>query len=169
MTRSTTATRSFTALLVAAGFAVSLGAQTPPPSPQPSTPDQPKPAEKRMGSADAKSVTVTGCVREGDMPNSFVLANADVSSIPGLSSGSSATGTSGSASTATLGLTSSGVDLKPHVGHKVEVTGTVAPAMGRPSGTSGTPEAGAPSAGDKDKKAKINVTAVKHVSDSCTM
>ena len=169
MTRSTTATRSFTALLVAAGFAVSLGAQTPPPTP-PSTPDQPKPAEKRMGSADAKSVTLTGCVREGDMPNSFVLANADVSSIPGLSAGSAATGTSGAASTATLGLTSSGVDLKPHVGHKVEVTGTIAPSGPRPSGTTGTPEAGAPSAaGDKDKKAKINVTAVKHISDSCTM
>jgi hypothetical protein len=168
MTRSTTATRSFTALLVAAGFAVSLGAQTPPP-PQPSTPDQPKPAEKRMGAGDAKSVTVTGCVREGDMPNSFVLANADVSSIPGLSSPTAGTAGSPGAATATLGLTSSGVDLKPHVGHKVEVTGSLAASAPRPSGTSGTPEAGAPSAGDKDKKAKINVTAVKHVSDSCTM
>jgi hypothetical protein len=168
MTRSTTATRSFTALLVAAGFAVSLGAQTPPPSPQPSTPEPQKPAaEKKMG--DAKSVTVTGCVREGDMPNSFVLANADVSSIPGLSSPTAGTAGSPGAATATVGLTSSGVDLKPHVGHKVEVTGSLAASAPRPSGTTGTPEAGAPSAGDKDKKPKINVTAVKHISDSCTM
>ncbi|HEX2445442.1 MAG TPA: hypothetical protein VHJ77_15970 [Vicinamibacterales bacterium] len=50
------------------------------------------------------------------------------------------------------------------------MTGSLAASAPKPSGTSGTPEAGAPSAaGDKDKKAKINVTAVKHISDSCTM
>jgi hypothetical protein len=164
MTRSTTATQSFTALLLATGFAVTLGAQYP---------DQKQP-EKKAGSTE-KIVTVTGCVREGDTPNSFVLANADLSALERSGSSSStppstAAGTAGTtAASGTIQLISPSVDLKQHVGHKVEVTGTPAVAMDRPSGTAGAPESADPAAKDKDKdKKKLNVQSVKMVSDSCS-
>jgi hypothetical protein len=137
-----------------------------------------KPADKMSGKT-AQSVTITGCVREGDTPNSFVLANVDPNALSG-HQGSSATGTAGTpsapaasaagaANTATVALISTGdIDLKKHVGHKVEVSGTIAP--GKPesgAGTAGTPSADTAA---KDKQAhKLNVRSVKHVSESCSM
>jgi len=64
-----------------------------------------KPKDEKMAK-DAKTVAVTGCVAEAD--GHFMLNNATWE---------------GTAKPATVAL--SGGTLKPHVGHKVEVTGTM--------------------------------------------
>jgi len=64
-----------------------------------------KPKDDKMAK-DAKTVAVTGCVAEAD--GHFMLNNATWE---------------GTAKPATVAL--SGGTLKPHVGHKVEVTGTM--------------------------------------------
>lgn len=67
-----------------------------------------KPKDDKMAK-DAKTVAVTGCVAEAS--GHFMLNNATWE---------------GAAAPATVGL--SGGTLKPHVGHKVEVTGMMKPA-----------------------------------------
>jgi hypothetical protein len=159
-------TRCLTGCLVAVGLATAgVSAQYP----------EQKPAEK---SKSAQTVTIAGCVREGDTPNSFVLANVDASALaaPG-ATGTAGAPPAGSPSTAmtTVQLVSSAdIDLKKHVGHKVEISGTIAPAGA--AGTSGTPST-PPSdttarEADKDKSKqahKLTVRSVKHVSESCPM
>jgi hypothetical protein len=81
-------------------------------------------------------ITVTGCLRAGEAENTFVLTTAQAA---------------GAGETATYQLTGlEGVNLRDHVGHQVEVSGTVrseqdmasrspdVPAT-RARGTSGTP------------------------------
>jgi hypothetical protein len=107
--------------------------------------------------------TVTGCLRAGDTAGSFTLTDVTMQGAGGgagatAGGGATAGATKGgtTAGTATGGATGTGtaatggqarppmsinltaessVDLKPHVGHKVEVTGTM--AGGRPGGASG--------------------------------
>jgi hypothetical protein len=90
--------------------------------------------------------TVTGCLRTGETAGSYMLT--DVQGLGGGNRAGGGTGTTGAGTgTATgtgaqqggpavsLNLTVSpeatAVDLKPHVGHKIEVTGTVGGGRGR--------------------------------------
>jgi hypothetical protein len=117
------------------------------------------------------SITVTGCLQAGTAPDTFTLSN-----VTQAAAATSATGTSGATATATATtgpkstdtkyeLVAAGtVNLKPHVGHKVEITGTEAKgATGTSGATPSTPSGGTAKADTK----KINVTAVKHVAASC--
>jgi hypothetical protein len=148
-----------------------------------------KPADPQAAAKSAQSVTITGCVREGDSANMFFLANVDAAALtahhapgatgtagtPPAPAGSSAT----APGTTTVALISTGdIDLKKHVGHKVEVSGTIVPTKAEPgtgaAGTAGTPSSDttAREAG-KDKGMghahKLNVRSVKHVSETCSM
>jgi hypothetical protein len=118
------------------------------------------------------SITVTGCLQAGTAPDTFTLSN-----VTQAAAATSATGTSGATATATATTGPKGTDtkyelvagtvnLKPHVGHKVEITGTEAKGA---MGTSGsTPSTSTPSGGTaKADTKKITVTAVKHVAASC--
>jgi len=147
--------RVFAATCLAAAFAVGLAAQQPPQTPS-------------QTSDKDKTVTLTGCVRAGEQPGSFVLANikADEKAPPG------ATGTSGTTpapdtkdfenATVRLANAPASVNLSEHVGHQVQVTGTVAPAAA--TGTSGAE----PSKSSKPEKS-LNVRTVTMVSSSCPM
>ena len=69
------------------------------------------------------TVTVTGCVAEGTMADHYMLNNATVST------GGMMKNDAMSDHPTSFAL--SGGELKPHVGHKVEITGTVSkPATG---------------------------------------
>jgi hypothetical protein len=149
-----------------------------------------KPADKQTPAKSAQSVTITGCVREGDTANTFFLANVDANALAA-HHGSGATGTAGmppapagssatAPNTTTVALISTAdIDLKKHVGHKVEVTGTIAPTKAEPgtgaaAGTAGTPSSDttAREAGKDKAKAhahKLNVRSVKHISETCSM
>ena len=148
-------TRLFTGTCLAALCAVTLSAQTPSQPPASAAQDT------------MKTVTATGCLRAGEDPNSFVLSNVKWSD---KAAGSTATGTSGTAATPSPSVTSlklvgapAGEKLSEHIGHTVEVTGSLAPK----SSSAAAPPAGEPAAGKAKDEASLNVRTVKMVSSSC--
>jgi hypothetical protein len=81
---------------------------------------------------ESKTVSLTGCLEAGKGANAYTLSNV-------------------TGETATYRLVGTGsVDLKPHVGHKVQVTGMPVP-QGKAKGASD----------------RLNVTAIKHIAASC--
>jgi hypothetical protein len=88
------------------------------------------------------TMTVTGCLREAPgTTGEYELANA--------------TGEKGAAATSTYRLTAtSSVNLKEHLGHKVEIKGTMAGSEKSPTSTASGTE-------------KIEVTSLKHISPTC--
>ena len=76
----------------------------------------------------AKTVTYTGCVQSGAEARSFILAKVQ----PVAKSTTTEVGTSGSATTTTTTtyalVPTEKIELQPHMGHKVEVTGIMMPA-----------------------------------------
>jgi hypothetical protein len=123
--------RVLTATCLAATFAVGLAAQS-----TTSSATQTPPAGQRGGGPR----TVTGCLRAGDTAGSFMLT--DVQMQAGARTGDTTTGATGTTGGTTAGgrataptsvtlMPASDIDLKPHVGHKIEVTGTMAGGRGR--------------------------------------
>jgi hypothetical protein len=157
--------------------------------------------------------TVTGCLRAGDTAGTYTLTDIQMGNAA--TTGTTATGgttttgggttTAGGAGTTaasgqrgqmptslTLTTTDSSVDLKPHVGHKIEVTGTMA-GGGRGGDTTGatttgggttttgggttTTGGGATTTGAAGQTTggqgrggmrTMNVTSVRMISESCT-
>ena len=118
------------AACMAVAGAVGLAAQ------QTGAQDQQK--QKPSMSAGEKSVTVTGCLRAGDAPGTFTLANVK-SGMAGEKSGmaggeksgagmdksaSAGAGKAGAGTTLRLVGSPAGQDLTKHVGHTVQLTGT---------------------------------------------
>jgi hypothetical protein len=143
--------------VAATAMAVSLSAQTPPPSSDQSS---------ARSNRDDK-VTVTGCLERAkesaattgttgtagaSASSKFVLNN--VTSAP---SPSGTAGTAGAMTTASsYRLDAEDSKLTPHLGHKIEITGTVAKEA---SATGTSMSASAP---------KLKVESVKMIADSCT-
>jgi UDP-N-acetylmuramyl tripeptide synthase len=120
---------------------------------------------RQPAQSTAKSVTITGCVqnapqaRAGETRDTsdikFVLTNAAMSP-------SGPTGTSGSTTPSTAAASQYRLDaddakLTSHVGHKVEITGTVE----QPTATTQPPAASAANA------PKLKVDNVKMIASSC--
>jgi hypothetical protein len=123
--------------------------------------------------AEEKAVTITGCLREGETPNSFVLANVKADeagaktmtpppSTPPSAPAAGTSGGTGSAEVRLIGAPAS-VDLSKHVGHTVAITGSWASAgkSSQPTGTSGA--AGSAASAVKS----FNVKSMKHQSETC--
>jgi hypothetical protein len=110
--------------------------------------------EKKAGTSK-HSMTVTGCLREATgAEGEFLLTKAPAS-----------TTTSGAESATTYRLVGGGkVNLKEHVGHKVEVTGEMAGEHGASQSSSEKPAASSQTASSEPK---ITVTSLKHISASC--
>ena len=88
--------------------------------------------------AAPKEHSMTGCLQKGTEPNTYMVTDVE------------------GKGPKTIGVVSSGANLAPHVGHKIEVTGTAVPA--------------------KDVEAEKNVpkaehymklTAIKMISTTC--
>lgn len=58
----------------------------------------------------SKQHSITGCLRNGSAPNTYMISNR------------------GKTAPIAMGIVSSNVDLATHLGHKVEITGTLVPA-----------------------------------------
>jgi hypothetical protein len=158
--------RVFTATCLAATFAVGLAAQSTTSSPTQTTP----PGQRGGGPR-----TVTGCLRAGDTAGSFMLTDVQMQggraggTTAGTTGGTTAGGTTAGGTTAG-GTTAGGtgtdqqsgramtpmsvtlvpgadVDLKAHVGHKIEVTGTMAGGRGGAGTTAGGTTAGGTTTG----------------------
>jgi hypothetical protein len=153
---------------LAATFAVGLSAQTTPPQTTP-PPSQPPMQESRDAS---KNVTVTGCLKAGDAADSFTLSDLKWSK----DTKGGAVGTSGSgappaaiASATTLKVIPSGsTKLSEHVGHTVEVTGTIADKMDKSDRPTTPPDPAAPRPSASAPGPSLEVRTVKMVSATCT-
>jgi hypothetical protein len=82
--------------------------------------------------------SMTGCLKAGPTPGSYILT--DLAEGP-----------------KTVGIVSSAVNLAPHVGHKVELTGTAVPEKEALKENKDVPKA----------PHYMKVTAMKHISSSC--
>jgi hypothetical protein len=156
------------------------GASTPgtqPPSTQapPTTPPttQTPPASTTAGRANAdKKMTISGCIERqpasaaavtGAPTMPFTLTNA---SAAGAGAAVATSGNAGAASAAkSYRLDGTESSLAPHVGHKVEITGTVedqatSAAAGAGAGASASASSSAPAA-------RLKVDSVKMVSTTC--
>jgi hypothetical protein len=134
----------FTAALLAAAFGLAIGAE----------------AQNTAGSAEKaatgkeQTMTITGCLSEATGgQGEFLLAKVPAKAT-----------TSGTESTATTYRLIGGgkVNLKEHVGHKVQVTGKMAGEAGRGSG-----DQPAASGQGSPTEPKLNVTALKHIATTC--
>ena len=162
--------RAITATLFATAFAAGLSAQAPAPAQPPYSPPSQPPMQASKDAKDAKSVTVTGCLKAGEAADTFILSDLK------WSDKDKAVGTAGSAVPAEVAsattlkvIPSASTKLTPHVGHTIEVTGTVSdkdkkidsapaaapadPASPRPSASSGP---------------SFEVKSLKMVSATCT-
>ena len=118
------------------------------------------------------SVTVTGCVAAGTEAGRFILTNAAV--VPAATAAT--TGTSGVASPADAAATTSyaltGSDLKAHLGHKVEVTGTTSQHAAKattaaPAAPAADASAAVPAAASAPD-ATLDVKSLKMVAATCS-
>jgi hypothetical protein len=76
-------------------------------------------AADKMGKMDKKSQSLTGCVQAGSAPGTYTLTNA----MPAMGDKMAADTMKSDMGSITLSATD--VDLAPHVGHKVTVSGTM--------------------------------------------
>ena len=102
-------------------------------------------APKGQKKAAGGSHSMTGCLQKGDEANTFKLTNVEGS---------------GPKTVEIVGM-ASGVDLGPHIGHKVTLTGTTVgrKAAAKAEGTKGTKE--------ERGEHHMRVSAVKMVSTTC--
>ncbi len=147
---------------IAATFAVGLvGAGSRRRRPRAQAP-QSQPAMQESKDA-AKTVTVTGCLKAGDTADSFTLSDLKWTA-------DKAVGTSGSVAPATPPISDSSIKLIPsastklndHVGHMVEVSGTIGDKA--PGAAAADPAAARPAA----SQTALNVRNVRMVSATCT-
>jgi len=147
---------------------------------------------EQRGWSETKSMKFTGCLQQGDTPNSYKLTNVQPAEVSGSGStsgtsgsGTTGSGTTGSASASGMGsamanelelvATGASVDLSEHVGKRVEITGKAAKKDKDPESTSGTSgstgsgsgtTAGQSESHDMGKK-KVQVSAVRALGGSC--
>ena len=170
--------RLMTSTCLAAAFAVGLAAQTTGTS---GTQDPPPGGQGR----GPRPVTATGCLRAGDTAGSYQLTDVQMQGGGGRRGGDTGAATGTGTGTGeqrgrgnppnTLMLTAtSDVDLKPHVGHKIEVTGTMSGGgrrggdAGAGSGTGTGTGAGSGGGQGRGSARSVTVTSVRMVSESCT-
>ena len=159
-----------TATLFATAFAVGLSAQAPAPAQPPYSPPAQPPMQASKDAKDAKSVTVTGCLKAGEPADTFILSDLK------WSDKDKAVGTAGSAVPAEVAsattlkiIPSASTKLTPHVGHTIEVTGTVSEKdktdRGAATAPSTDPASPRPSASSGPS---IEARSLKMVSETCT-
>ena len=119
-----------------------------------------------------KTVTLTGCLAKGDTADSFMLNKASMSGEKAAAAGASAEKTGAKdAQGATYHLMPGKVQkMEAHVGHTVEITGTIDASQGKSaaSGTSGTSGAAGSASTSKPAMQHVTVTGMKHVSATCS-
>jgi hypothetical protein len=157
-----------------------VAAQTPAPAGQPAT------TQRQSTSTDAK-VTVQGCLERSSSPtatpgatgtagsaSAFILSKAEKApAAAGAAGGATANAAGGAsqsanATAATYKLDADATKLTPHVGHKVEISGTIVPASSTGSTTaqsSGNATAGGTMA---SMTQTLKVDDVKMIAASCT-
>lgn len=156
-------TRSITAMCIITllGIGTAASAQYPTTPPKPATP---KEDIAQKATTKAGELTVSGCVAPGKDEGQFMLTNAM------RAGGKMATDTMPSETKGAHPMSYElvgGTNLKAHVGHKVEVTGSMAKMDGDAMPKSGTTAKEKMAAGHDMQAMKLNVSSVKMVSATC--
>ena len=134
--------RMFTSFALALCATAALGAQAAP-----------------VGAKDGKAVTITGCLNSGQA--GFVISNVLAARVPGEKGARGGAGTDNLLESYAL-VPGNGVALAPHVGHRVEIVGSV--VEGGKKGEEAEPSRGRISRGPT---AQFAVTSVKMISPVC--
>jgi len=156
------------------GGATTPSTQAPPtqaPATPPTSPTSPQSANAGRANAD-KKVTISGCIERqpasaaavtGAPSMPFMLTNASAAGAgaPVATSGSAA----GGAAKVSYRLDGTESTLTPHVGHKVEITGTVEEQ--RPASAAAGGASASANALKVDPAATLKVDSVKMVSTTC--
>ena len=140
---------------VACAFTVSVSAQTPLPTEGVSQP---------TFGAD-KKVTITGCLersKESVATNDRFVLNNIVPNAPAMAGTAGTSGSETAPKATSYRLDAEDSKLSSHVGHKMEITGTV---EDRPMSATGTPGA----SGSAPEAPKFKVETVKMIASSCTV
>jgi hypothetical protein len=188
--------RAIVAACLSAAFAVALTAQAPaqqPPASGAGTSGSTAGAQESQSSQRGmRPMTMTGCLKAGDTAGTYELTNVEMTGRRG--GATSTTGETGGSATSTTGEqgrmggmrtvmlnAGSDVNLAPHVGHKIEVTGTMGGGR-RGSGASSSTTTGSSTAttgaaaegqgagsgmGAGRGTRTVNVTSVKMISETC--
>jgi len=129
-------------------------------------------SQSKTSGAEAKTVSYTGCVGAGTETRTYVLSKA----VP-VTRTTETVGTTGSSTTTEttyMLVPSQTVEVQEHVGHKVEVTGTLVPAGDSKTESKTTIEReGAPDTTVKEKSKaenampRFSVTAIKDLGERC--
>lgn len=138
---------------------------------QTSNENQPSAASDRQRGQERPSVTLVGCVQQGDGRNDFILTEDNTARDTSGTTGStpSAEKQRQQAAAKSYRLTDADEDLHQHVGKQVRVIGTLVEPSDLPTthGTAGSePEKGEPKIHERDL-AKVDVGAIETVADSC--
>ena len=142
-----------TGTFAAALFAVAVSAQTPAAGQPPGAGQPPQDTKDAP-----KAATVTGCLKAGDTPDSFMLSDLK------WKDDKAAVGTAGSTTPAAPPVSASslklvGSKLSDHVGHTVEVTGTIAAKADKAADPAARPAAAA--------APSLNVSNIKMIAATC--
>ena len=134
---------------------------------------QPGTSPQQPGTSAHSTKVLTGCLRAGPAPETFILRNATPKVDPS-DLAAPAVGTSGEKVeydlAANTGLDQSGppVDLKAYVGQQVEVTVRPAETAEAPTASSSARQTAAEAKPVERKPARVAVTALKSLSPSCS-
>jgi len=158
------------------GGATTPGTQPPSTQAPPTTPPttQTPPASTTAGRADAdKKMTISGCIERqpasaaavtGAPTMPFTLTNA---SAAGAGAAVATSGNAGASAAKSYRLDGTESTLAPHVGHKVEITGTVQDQPGSAAAGAGAGASASASASSNAPAARLKVDSVKMVSTTC--
>jgi len=115
-----------------------------------------------MGSEKGNKTTLTGCLQTGSEPNTYMLNNVSMSR----NRSGSTPSEMARAETSYKLIPEGSVDLKDHVGHKVEVTGMLEHAeMSMEHSTSG--ESSSSYSNKSSEVPEIKVSSIRHISATC--
>jgi hypothetical protein len=116
------------------------------------------PELQRDGAAGPKTPTLSGCVARGASTGTYTLSHVKNDAAP-----------TGADQPRTVALTGTDVDLGPHVGHIVSLTGSYLAATEPtgPTGTAGT-EKPAPAADASKPLRTLTVKSLKMIAGSCS-
>ena len=110
----------------------------------------------------AKTVTVTGCLKAGEGTDSFLLSNLKWKEDKAVGTSGAVTPAAPPISATSLKLVASpSTKLSDHVGHTVEVNGTIGDKAGKD-------RANPPDPAGASAQASLNVRGVKMIAATCT-
>jgi hypothetical protein len=123
--------------------------------------------------ADAdKEITVTGCLAQGADATHYSLLKATPPQTVGTTGATATTGSTAAPGTEVLTVTYDlvgGTDLKAHLGHKVEVTGTaIPPSAAKTTDTAKEPAPRNAMGRGSEFQGAMNVKSVKMIASSCS-